>query len=201
MEAEQRAAARFKQIAGKHEMTVLRDDGLYRHLRFKRPDELTYWFDLVTWPGYLAINGDLVSGYTFSRIEDMFRFFQYRSDVHGQFRINPHYWSEKITNYDAMKGTRVYSEAALHNHVKEALRNMAESEGVGLPVLEKEWREHVQYFDLSIEGWARQAIDDFRYMGRGFVDAWEWDLTEWSYPFLLCCHAIGWGIRRYRGER
>lgn len=198
---EQRAAARFKQIVGKHEMTVLRDDGLYRHIRFKRPDELTYWFDLVTWPGYLALNGDLVSGYTFSRIEDMFRFFEYRSDVHGRFKINPHYWSEKITNHDAMRGTRVYSEAALQNYVREALRNMAESEEVGLPVLEKQWQEHVQYVDLSTEGEARRAIDDFRYMGRGFVDAWEWDLTEWSYSYLLCCHAIGWGIRRYRGGR
>lgn len=57
-----------------HEMHVLHDDGLYRHIRFKRPGTLMYHFDLITWPGVLAVNGDMGS-YMFSRVTDMFTFF------------------------------------------------------------------------------------------------------------------------------
>lgn len=136
---EQQAAASFERAVEHHEMKVLLDEGLYRHVRFKRPNELTYWFDLVTWPGYLAINGDLVSGYTFSRIEDMFDFF-----ARGE-QINPEYWSGKITcpatqtrNYDPDK------------------------------------------FDPA-------TMDE---------PPWEWD-----FSFLLSCHAIRWGVGRYREEK
>ena len=42
-----------------HAMTILRDDGVHRHLRFKKPGSGTYWFDLITWPGTLCIDGDM----------------------------------------------------------------------------------------------------------------------------------------------
>src|SRR5580692_6155935 len=88
----------FQRDTANHEMTVLHDDGLYRHLRFMQviTDELTgkqsrssfYWFDLVTWPGNLVINGDMET-FAFARSDDMFGFF--RGD-----RINPGYWAEKV---------------------------------------------------------------------------------------------------------
>lgn len=53
------AAERFtKDVAG-HVMTVLHDDGLYRHLRFVQPDRSGYWFEIVTWPGSLAVRGEM----------------------------------------------------------------------------------------------------------------------------------------------
>lgn len=104
---EERARQHFRDATVKHEMEVLYDDGLYRHLRFQSPGTLMYGYDLVTWPGYLAINGDLVSGYTFSRLLDMIQFFA--SDAEG---INPTYWSEKITNHAARAATRVYDDEA-----------------------------------------------------------------------------------------
>jgi hypothetical protein len=139
MEAREiRAAAQFEQMVERHEMTILLDEGLYRHVRFRRPDELGYWFDLVTWPGYLAINGDLISGYTFARIEDMFNFF-------AGDHINPMYWAEKITC--PKTETRVYDP---------------------------------DRFDPA-------TMDE---------PPWEWD---WS--FLYSCHAIQWGVGRYREEK
>lgn len=91
-------AERFAADVAQHQMTVLRDDGLYRHLQFVRvaPSPKTgkperssfYWFELVTWPGHLAVTGDCGT-YVFARIEDMFEFF--RGD-----RINPGYWAEKV---------------------------------------------------------------------------------------------------------
>lgn len=102
--ATERARAHFEEATHGQEMEILHDDGLYRHLRFKAPGTWIYGYDLVTWPGYLAINGDLVSGYTFSRLPDMLRFFASGPD------INPEYWSEKITNHAARAATREYEE-------------------------------------------------------------------------------------------
>ena len=55
----------FKRDVDRHQLQVLRDDGLYRHVRFlrtavdpetgKREKSSFYWFDLITWPGCLAV--------------------------------------------------------------------------------------------------------------------------------------------------
>lgn len=89
--------ARFLENTVDHEMSIIRDDGLYRHLRFMRSEEAgkdgwrsAYFYDLITWPGYLAIVGD-AGDYLFSRIRDMFEFFEL--DRGG---INPDYWAEKL---------------------------------------------------------------------------------------------------------
>ena len=67
--------ARFLGDVDWHVMTVLRDDGVHRHIRLKRPDSGSYWFDLITWPGTLCIDGDCGT-YVFRRLEDMFQFFR-----------------------------------------------------------------------------------------------------------------------------
>src|ERR1700760_3629526 len=82
----------FDREITRHEMKVVRDDGLYRHLRFKRPDTGMYYFDLITWPWHLCITGDASDGLVFSRTEDMFTFFGSSPD----YRINPKYWAEKL---------------------------------------------------------------------------------------------------------
>ena len=80
----------FIQSVARHELTVALDIAGYTHLRLRRPDTMTMWFDIVAWPGALVINGDM-GCYVFSRTQDMFAFF--RGD---NGRINPHYWSEKL---------------------------------------------------------------------------------------------------------
>lgn len=103
VDPDEAARRRFNELSAEHEMAVLHDDGLYRHLRFSRPETGVYSFDIVTWPGYLSLTGDLTSGLTFCRIEDMLEFF-------AGDRINPGYWSEKLVNYDVMNATKVYGE-------------------------------------------------------------------------------------------
>lgn len=49
---ETEARERFDVDVAEHKMTVLRDEGLYRHLRFQKPGTSCYYFDLVTWPGH-----------------------------------------------------------------------------------------------------------------------------------------------------
>lgn len=91
-EQELAAKTRFDADTTKHQMTVLHDDGLYRHLLFKEPGSSFYWFEVITYPGALTLGGDMGT-WTFRRTEDMFEFFR---DGRGLTRINPGYWGEKL---------------------------------------------------------------------------------------------------------
>jgi hypothetical protein len=73
-------AEQFLKDVATHSMKVERDDGVYRHLKFRGPESNSWnlWFDIITWPQCLVINGDMGS-WTFARVNDMFTFFR-----HGQ---------------------------------------------------------------------------------------------------------------------
>lgn len=197
------AADRFTRDTTDHVMTVLRDDDLYRHLRFRRPDTGMYWFDLVTWPGYLTITGDFGTGYTFARLDDMFEFFRGKD-------INPHYWAEKITS--GQQGVTTYSEKRFREYVDEHVAAaIADRPELGVVVddqkgLTGEVEEALSnwYNADHIEG-AREFLDNFAYaysdadqiLTWRFEDTWEWDLTDWGWSYLWACHAIQWGIGQY----
>ncbi len=67
--------ARFLKDVANHEMQIIRDDGVQRHLRFKKPGTMCYHFDLITWGGHLCYTGDMGT-YVFTRVHDMFDFFR-----------------------------------------------------------------------------------------------------------------------------
>lgn len=73
-----------------HRLEIIRDDGVYRHLRMQQPGTNFYYYDIITWPGYLTVVGDMGT-WTFSRTRDMFNFF---GGWTGE--INTGYWSEKL---------------------------------------------------------------------------------------------------------
>jgi hypothetical protein len=50
-------STRFLLDTAFHRLEIVRDDGLYRHLRMKQPGKSCYYFDIVTWPGYLTVTG------------------------------------------------------------------------------------------------------------------------------------------------
>lgn len=112
------AAERFASDTTEHELTILRDDGPYRHLRFAKPGTGMYHFELITWPGYLTIVGDMGSGHTFRRTDDMFAFFRAKSGWNSGL-IDPQYWAEKLaTDRDS---TQTYSEEKFLREVAEVL--------------------------------------------------------------------------------
>ena len=106
MSAEACSLERFRKDTAEHQMQILLDSGMHRHLRFRRPGTNTYGFDVVTWPGYLAISGDM-GGSMFTRLPDMFEFF--RKDQRwyernpGGLPINPSYWAGKLAANDGEK--------------------------------------------------------------------------------------------------
>lgn len=178
-------AERFQRETANHQMTILHDDGLYRHVRFRNPQTSCYWFDLITWPGCLAIRGD-VDGYMFTRDTDMFQFF--RSD---NGRINPHYWSEKTEG--GRRACKSYSSEYAKAQVLEEVRDWGQERPPGLFLaIQRDIFDHIYFEDE-----AREAIQRFDYQGLSFSDVWEWDLHDYDWSFLWACHAIVWGIAQY----
>lgn len=96
--------ARFQRDTAAHQLEVIKDDGLHRHLRFRKPGTGCYGFDIVTWPFHLAISGDMGAA-MFTRLPDMFEFFR-DSSKHAEpdaLCINAGYWAEKCVANDGEK--------------------------------------------------------------------------------------------------
>jgi hypothetical protein len=183
----ERAAKMFAVNTVGHELKILHDDGLYRHIRMGLPDSSLYRYELVTWPGHLAVGGD-IDGYVFSRVEDMFSFFR------GQ-QINPQYWAEKVQ--DGRERTRQYSEAMFKATVMDELKRMP------VPNMTDEQREarselleRIADGDAHHPEGARELLTDAE-RGGLFSDTWEWRLEDWDYHFVYCLHAIVAGIKAY----
>jgi hypothetical protein len=180
-------AARFARDTRDHQIKVLHDDGLYRHLRFMAPKTSEYWFEIVTWPGSLAIRGDVGEDYVFTRVEDMFTFFRGRE-------INPHYWAEKLGG--GRRSVKEYSEKLLRQRVVEQF--VSDARWGGVPAgTGKSLRTWVLNEDLGDEHEARNTVESFAHRGYEFSDVWEWDFHDYEPQFLWCCYALVWGIGQY----
>lgn len=177
----------FEIETAEHRLTVFRDDGLYRHLRCRSPKTWAYGYDLVTWPGYLAITGD-AGDYVFARTEDMFQFFRER-------RFNPRYCAEKLINEDMRLGTRVFSRHAFARALADWWRNHPDK---SLELAVALWEQCLSRADeLHTTTDALEMIYDFDFGGIQILDAFEWDLNNWDNRFIWCCWAIVLGIGQY----
>lgn len=191
--SERDMAERFQRETARHEMTILHDDGLYRHLRARKPGSGLYWFDIVTWPGSLAIRGDINSAYVFSRMTDMFEFFQGSRDG----RINPDYWAEKLP--EGRRSAQAYSENLLLWHMRHALREEYEdflasrlaekAKEFGLADVDQMWpeltkpchrqaRDHMRKLRTAVRA---HFFDDWWGCGTQYEDAVQRGLDEFSF--------------------
>lgn len=190
-----------------HAMTIVRNDSVYRHLRFKRTDSGTYWFDLITWPGTLCIDGDMGT-YVFRRLEDMFEFF--RVDRQCQTKdgrtlfINPGYWGEKIMSTSKNGGFEKFSPEKFRSNVKEYFDNWKDSSDASQKEIEDLWDEIEGdvLFDYDNEHESYAAAHSFAYPGLdfSFSDFWGFNCKDYTYHFIWACYAIAWGISVYDGE-
>ncbi|MFJ8016183.1 hypothetical protein [Streptomyces sp. NPDC096339] len=184
-------AARFARETAGHQMTVLHEDGLYRHLVFADPVPNFHRFDLITWPHGLLI---CVDGPTFAfalwPTEDLFDMF--RGSSSGG--INPGYWQEKVTAGEVkswsedMFRTWLVGEAAGYEAQHPGL-----VEAVGEQVLNSD------QYSTEYRGTAEFALAQFRHgdFRLRFPDHWEVSFEDYSWEFLWACHAVLWGIRQY----
>lgn len=193
-----------------HQMTVLLDQGLYHHLRFRQPGTSNMWFDLVTWPGFLTISGDM-GCWTFSRVDDMFKFF--RSPV---LKINPSCWAEKLQhgNFSGREGGKVWDQDTFKSNLLDQLTNHYDFEGEKLAEVKAAVEEEIfQRHDGDGPHMMRHAAYEFSYefeedrhrTGYEYQRTWKFhfegmDLPDgmvYSYHFIWCLYAIVWGIQRW----
>jgi hypothetical protein len=184
--------ARFLQDVERHEMTIVRDDGVHRHLRFKRPQSSCYFFDLITYPGSLVIDGDCGT-YVFRRLPDMFEFF--RADKTDR-DINPGYWAEKVTAADR-DGIKRFEFDTFKSDVRDYLDQYAEGreDAERCARIRRECLDELHHVEPDEAG-AIAFIRDFSFEGFCFQD-WERTSREFSFRFIWNCYAVQWAIARY----
>lgn len=207
----------FLKDVATHEMAVLLDNGIYRHLRFKKPKSSDMWFDVVTWPGFLAYAGDMGS-FVFSRLDDMFKFFRTDSKKEG-LGINLSYWGEKLEAVERNgreSGYKVYSEERMREHVDEHVKYWVDEFEGPYEVSEEEVAAAKKEFKIELlaalsedvnpyledgEYEAHRAVRDFSVTINDekyeFSDTWEWECDEYTFRFVWCCYALAWSIKKY----
>jgi hypothetical protein len=196
----------FLNDVAEHQMYVIHDEGLSRHIRFGRPNTGIMHFDLITWPGYLCYTGDMGT-YVFTRLEDMFQFFR-RTDGDKRYSIDRRYWAEKcvaadhdgIEQFDEQCFKRVIIDILVqwmrdnrYRTTKEERRDLwdavisdvikAESDSGG-------YRMQTAAYDFGHE--VNKEVGVFY-----FEDLFERSFTKFTTRFTWCCFAMAWGIEQY----
>lgn len=187
-----RIRERFNRETSGHRLTVLRDEGLYRHLRSTNPQYgALYGFDLITWPNGLLIRGD-GPNFVFALHPTADLFEMFRGSSSGG--INPGYWKEKVRAGQV----KAWSEELFRTWlVKAARAEEARHPGLGAAV-RSEILDNDEH-SLEFEEGARYAVGAFEYKGYRlrYPAKWERDFDDWSWEYLWACHAILRGIAEY----
>lgn len=186
---------RFQETIGEHQLTIVHDDGLHRHLSCARPQSSDRYFNITTWPGFLCISGDM-GCYVFQRIEDMFAFF--RNDEMG---INPGYWAEKLQAGPSIAPEEIskeWVEDKFRLEIKEWFDDATEDWSEEDKAEAWEEVESEVLSEADNEWRAINAAMEFRFNDEElFQDFWEVDCKQWKTHYLWCCYAIVWAIQQY----
>lgn len=194
----------LKDIA-EHNMTVLLDSGIHRHIRFRRPGDSNHWFEIVTWPYHLTLAGDMGT-WTFSRLEDMLTFFRSSREIY----INASYWAEKLQN--GVHGGSDQSKVFCAEKFGERLLGRVEGdglEGTAADTVRQAIKDDILCYDTEWE--MMEAARDFEcnYEEEGSYENVTHDRTfqfescelpdakVYCYHFIWCLYAIVWGIQQY----
>jgi len=195
---EEEVLPQFLKNTAEHELTVLHDEGLYRHVRMAEPGTMVFHYDIITYPGYLTVVGDMGS-FTFSRVEDMFKFFRCEED--GKLHINPGYWAEKLVAVDRNSGYEEYSSELFLETVERDIRDRWDLEGDELeeavahvseeaaPHCENEYQAREFGFEYESPN------------GRRFRDFWEYNLRVYTYHYIWLLYGIVHAIQMYDALR
>ncbi len=189
-----------------HTLNILKDDGLYRHLSLSSNGSFFYKFDIVTWPNYLSISGDM-GCYVFTRVEDMFTFF--RND---NLKVNSNYWAEKVVSEDRVNKLEKFSVEEFVNNIYDHVFYLLDNHSKFEKYLEDkndnfEWaRDNIpeeiigEIYELINCEDEHECVEKMRNFNSdliSFQDFWDHDYHEYSYQYIWCCYAIVWAIQQY----
>lgn len=173
-----------------HQIIILNDYGVRRHLQFRTTETICFSFDLITWPGHLCYTGDMGT-YVFKHLKNMFEFFRDEPTKTGSLYINPMYWAEKCIAVGHHPITEYSSEK-----FKAYIKNRMDEYGFSQELRQKINDELLSHADNG-EHEARRAFNNFLYDEFDLSSFWETNLHEYTYNFKWCCYALTWGIQRY----
>ncbi|WP_371605028.1 hypothetical protein OG345_42175 (plasmid) [Streptomyces sp. NBC_01220] len=166
-------------------VTVLQDQGAYRHLRATTHGGFLPWFEIATWPGTLIFQGPS-GAWTFGRgVDDMAA---YVKDT----PVNVPYWADLLLHHSNPAYVYAGKDRATQ-YIWEAVQT-AENTFPDLPeAVEATFFAPYASADLDTEdGFLVSAStfehDDFRF------DVQDWDLKIIDSGFAYACHALSWAI-------
>jgi len=207
----------FLKNVAEHQMTVLMDNGIYRHLRFSRPQSSNMYFELITGPGFLLYRGDM-GCYEFERLADMFEFFRTnRNSAEKQGKrlyINKGHWAEKVEAASKFgNGVKGFSEERFRKVIISQAKDFAKERELSGSVLEI-FNDQIENM-ISAVGSEHEAYEAMQNMEFDSIeisddeilefsaedvfggDLYEYNFEEPTYHYIWCCYAIAWGIRQY----
>lgn len=175
----------FQKDVKNHSLTVLRDEGVYRHLRFSDGTSV-YRFDIITWPGSLCISGDM-GCQVFERVYDMFEFFDSKD-----LKINPYYWSEK-----SQAGVvKEFDNESFSESVEELIKELKED-------LERpEFSELIEDLENAKDSYdIYEAVASIRSIENCPYYVYETlKFEDYTFVYIWRLFAIVWGIQKYKNE-
>lgn len=193
-------AVRFARDTVGHEMTVLHDEGLYRHLRFQNPKSSLYWYEITTTPGQLTYSGDGES-FVFRVAPDMFEMFRRSAESGG---INATYWAEKCKTGNAESYSRERFEKYVWKQVAEAepyyrgLREDVQEEIFDSLVWNVDGEHDALFVAMQYAFFLTAGPDANGNRGPfSFRNVYDWQLRDFDWWFLFACHAIVDAIVKY----
>lgn len=191
MDNEKKVEKAFIKDIDEHVMEIIKDDGVYRNIKCQQPGTYNLYFNITTWPGYLAITGDM-GDYVFSRVDDMFTFFR-----RDELKINSGYWAEKV------KAESVYGGGIAKFSVEEFESSVLSHARCWLDLEEGDEipKDMMSEIDCLIgcedEYDCVDSIRRFSSTEIDFDDFWETSCDKLTYHYLWCCYAIVWTIQQY----
>jgi hypothetical protein len=196
----------FLKDVATHEMHILHEDGIYRHIRFKQPNSGLMHFDLITYPGFLVYSGDM-GCYVFSRLNDMFEFFRTDRQGDDKLYINLGYWAEKLQAVDGNKhdaNAMEFDEDAFRRVINEYRVNWMRNSGIDKDQRRDLWEDvESAVLDRIYDGETvayHSAYDFSHSVGSKvfqFDDLFEHNFRRYTFSFVWCCYALAWGIKKY----
>jgi hypothetical protein len=188
-------------------MEVVINDGVYRHVKFPCSDGV-YWFNLVTWPNHLVIEGDM-GCYAFSRVHDMFEFFCPDAELREpRLRIQPSYWRSKLVTVDVHDAANSiptkhwspelftkYIVACFEDHIRMNMQHEPDKR------VELKGAVKAEIIDQALDEYeAISAANNFSEHGLTFDDLSIENFCEWNFRYIWCLYAIVWGIKKFKAE-
>ena len=174
----------FRKNTDAHTLSVLHEDGVYRHLKMAEGDNNFWSWEIVTFPGSLVFRGDIGRGYIFTREWDMVPFFNT-----NKWGLTPYedgapvvdfaYWAEKLSDPSS-----AYSFSL--SKVKEIIKEQGTWRGWDTSYIERvlfaaDW--------IDTEQEAQEFLRDL------FQD--DFDVRGFDIHFIYACYAVDKILRAY----